>query len=169
MNTIETTEKPSVKLEGKLLKNGTDYTVSYSANKNAGTAKVIVKGTGNFTGSITRTFKIRKATNPLALKGKTVVVTYKKLKTKSRTIPASSALTVKKKGKGTMTFKLSTATRNGKSYKNYFAINAKTGRVTVKKALKKGTYRVRVKVRAAGNANYKASAFKSVTIIVKVR
>ena len=35
MNTIETTEKPSVKLEGKLLKNGTDYTVSYSANKNA--------------------------------------------------------------------------------------------------------------------------------------
>ncbi len=41
----------------KLVKN-TDYTVSYSSNKAIGTAKVTIKGKGNFTGTITKTFKI---------------------------------------------------------------------------------------------------------------
>jgi hypothetical protein len=41
--------------------------------------------------------------------------------------------------------------------------------VTVKKGLKKGTYKVRVKVRAAGNSNYKASAWKTVTFRIKVK
>ena len=36
------------------------YTVTYKNNTNAGTAKVIVTGKGNITGSITKTFKIKK-------------------------------------------------------------------------------------------------------------
>ena len=40
------------------LKAGTDYTLSYKANKNVGTATVIVKGRGNFTGEKKLTFKI---------------------------------------------------------------------------------------------------------------
>jgi len=52
--------KPTPKLtfKGKKMKKGRDYTLSYSSNKNAGTAKVIVKGKGNFTGKKTLTFKI---------------------------------------------------------------------------------------------------------------
>ena len=48
-------------------------------------------------------------------------------------------------------------------------INRKTGKVTVKKGLKKGTYKVKVKVRAAGNSNYKASGWKTVTFKVKIK
>lgn len=36
-----------------------DYTVTYSSNKNAGTAKIVVKGTGLCAGSQTLTFRIR--------------------------------------------------------------------------------------------------------------
>ena len=48
-------------------------------------------------------------------------------------------------------------------------INKTTGKVTLKKGLKKGTYKVKVKVQAAGNASYKASAWKTVTFRVKVK
>lgn len=41
----------------KLVKN-TDYTVTYTKNKAIGTAKITIKGKGNFTGTITKTFKI---------------------------------------------------------------------------------------------------------------
>ena len=44
----------------------------------------------------------------------------------------------------------------------------KTGKVTVKKGLKKGTYPVKVKVTAAGNANYNKAA-KTVTCKVVVK
>ena len=45
---------------------------------------------------------------------------------------------------------------------------AKNGKITVKKGLKKGTYRIQVKVTAAGNDIYKKMTKKVyVTIIVK--
>ncbi len=47
---------------GKTLKKGTDYTVSYEDNINAGTAKVVIKGKGNYTGTVTRTFTIKPKT-----------------------------------------------------------------------------------------------------------
>ena len=40
---------------------GTDYTVSYSNNKNAGTGRVTITGIGNYTGTVTKTFTINKA------------------------------------------------------------------------------------------------------------
>ena len=42
-------------------------------------------------------------------------------------------------------------------------------KVTVKKGIKKGTYKVKVKVKAAGNNKYKASAWKTVTFRVNVK
>jgi hypothetical protein len=52
--------KPSVTLKdgSKTLKSGTDYTLSYSKNKNIGKASVKITGKGNYTGSKTVTFKI---------------------------------------------------------------------------------------------------------------
>lgn len=42
------------------------------------------------------------------------------------------------------------------------------GKVTVKKGLKKGTYKIKVKVSAAGDANHKKAA-KNVTVTVRVK
>ena len=39
----------------------------------------------------------------------------------------------------------------------------------MKKGLKKGSYKVKVKVKAMGNANYKASVWKPVTFKVIVK
>lgn len=72
----------TVKVGGKTLKSGTDYTVSYSNNVNVGTASVKIKGKGNYSGSVTKTFTITpgkttigSATTPASGKAK---VTWKK-------------------------------------------------------------------------------------------
>ena len=52
--------KPAVKvvLDGRTLVEGTDYTVSYSDNINAGTATMTITGKGNYTGTINKSFTI---------------------------------------------------------------------------------------------------------------
>ena len=50
-----------MKVKGKTLKKGTDYTVSYKNNTNVGTATVTITGKGNYTGTVKKTFKITKA------------------------------------------------------------------------------------------------------------
>lgn len=49
---------PAVKVGGRTLKNGTDFTVSYKNNTEPGTATLIVTGKGNYSGSVSKTFKI---------------------------------------------------------------------------------------------------------------
>ena len=73
--------KPSVtvKYNGKKLKKGTDYTLSYSNNKEVGTAKITVKGKGSYTGSKTLSFKIKLA-KPNNLKASSIKATSVKLK-----------------------------------------------------------------------------------------
>lgn len=51
------------------LKKDKDYTVSYSANKDIGTAKVTVTGKGSYTGKITKTFKINPQGQSISVKG----------------------------------------------------------------------------------------------------
>lgn len=51
----------TVKLGGVTLTQDIDYTLTYSANVNVGTAKVVVQGIGYYTGSLTKTFTIRAA------------------------------------------------------------------------------------------------------------
>ena len=46
----------------KLLYEGTDYTLSYSDNNEPGMARVIVTGIGNYKGTFSRAFEIKKAT-----------------------------------------------------------------------------------------------------------
>lgn len=68
----------TVKVNGKTLSLNKDYTVTYSNNISVGTAKILIKGTGNYTGEKTITFKIipkkiskvslsKKTTNSLTL------------------------------------------------------------------------------------------------------
>lgn len=58
--------KPSVtvKYGSTKLKSGTDYTISYSNNKEPGTATVKITGDGNYSGSLSKTFKITALTAP---------------------------------------------------------------------------------------------------------
>ena len=42
-------------------------------------------------------------------------------------------------------------------------------KVTIKKKLRKGTYKIKVKVTAAGNSNYKSSSTKTVTFKIRVK
>ena len=55
------TQSVKVKCNGKTLKSGTDYTVSYSNNKNVGTATVKITGKGQYGGTVSKTFKINPA------------------------------------------------------------------------------------------------------------
>ena len=54
--------KPTVVAAGSVLKEGADYTLSYSNNVNVGTASVTIKGKGNYRGSVTKNFEIYKDT-----------------------------------------------------------------------------------------------------------
>ena len=53
--------KPVIKMNGKKLKKGRDYTLKYANNKNFGKATITIKGKGKFKGIVKRTFKIQKA------------------------------------------------------------------------------------------------------------
>ncbi len=55
------TQSPTVKINGITLKEGTDYTITYQNNTNAGTATVTIAGKGMFTGTKPVNFTIAKA------------------------------------------------------------------------------------------------------------
>lgn len=55
-----------------------------------------------------------------------------------------------------------------KSLKKKFTVARKAGKIKAKKGLKKGTYKLKIKVRCSGNANY-ASYTKTVTLTIKVK
>ena len=67
-NGLAQTPAVTVKDELITLTSGTDYTISYSDNTNAGTATVTVTGMRNYTGTKTATFVINKA--PLTITAK---------------------------------------------------------------------------------------------------
>ena len=155
--------KVIVKAEGKTLKERQDYKVSYSSGRtNAGKYKVTVTGTGIYTGEVIKAFTIKKAANPLKIKGKTATIKYSKLKKKNRKLAVKKVIKVVKKGKGKLTYKKVSGSKK-------ITINTKTGKVTVKKGLKAGKYKVKVTVKAAGNKNYKASKAKKATFTIVVQ
>ena len=123
------------------LKNGTHYTVSYKNNTNAGTASVVITGKGNYTGSVTKTFIIKKAAN--AVTAKNFVKTYS-------TTAKTFALGASAKG-GTLTY-----ASNSKS-----VTVTKAGKVTIK-AKFIGNAAITI---TAQNANYN-QAIKRITITV---
>lgn len=151
--------KPAVKVSGL---NESCYTVSYANNTKIGTAKVTITAKGDkYKGTITKNFKIVKAANTLKVKGKTATIKYKKLKKKAQTLSVKKVITFTKKGQGTKAYAKASGNK-------MITINKKTGKVTVKKGLKKGTYKVKVKVTAKGNTTHK-KATKAVTFKVIIK
>ncbi len=164
------TQNLKVKLGNNNLKVGTDYTVSYKNNKNAGTATITITGKGNYTGKKTVKFKIKKAANSLNVKAKkkTFNITYSKLAKKDQDIKQTQIYNITKKGQGKLSYALSSVKNGKKNVKTGFTVDKKTGKLTVKKSLKKSTYSVEVKVTAAGDKNHK-NVTKKITIPVKVK
>ncbi|WP_419573731.1 hypothetical protein [Ruminococcus sp.] len=145
------TQSITVKYNGKTLKNGTDYAVSYSNNKNIGTATVKITGKGSYTGTITKTFKINPAKQEI-----------QKLTAKSKAFFVDWA----QKGSATG-YEIQYAT-NSKftSAKKVTIKNNKTDKTTVSKLSGKKKYYVRVRsyTTVKGTKYYGAwSASKSVT------
>ena len=106
-----------------------------------------------------------KKANPLTAKAKTVTVKYKKVKKKNQMVKRSKAIKVSK-AQGKVSYKLVSVKKA--KFKKYFKVNAKNGNITVKKKIKKGTYKVKIKVTAAGNAGFRSGS-KTVTVTVKVK
>ncbi len=104
----------------KTLTKGTDYTVSYTNNLNAGTAKVTVKGKGNYTGTLTTTFKITR----LKLSTATAVLSKTTMKYTGKALKPDVTVTIKVNGK-TVTLV------NGTDYTVTYANNVKVGTATV--------------------------------------
>ena len=145
------TQSITVKYNGKTLKNGTDYTVSYSNNKSIGTATVKIAGKGSYTGTITKTFKINPAKQEI-----------QKLTSKSKAFFVDWA----QKGSATG-YEIQYAT-NSKftSAKKVTITNNKTDTKTITKLSGKKKYYVRVRsyTTVKGTKYYGAwSASKSVT------
>ena len=124
----------TVKYNGKKLKKGTDYTLSYSDNKEVGTAKIVVKGKGAYTGSKTLSFKIKLA-KPKNLKASSIKATSVKL-TWSK-VPGAVKYTVLKYNSSTKKYgKLLTVKKNAATVKNL--TSAKKYKLAVKAYDKNG-------------------------------
>lgn len=151
----------TVKSGNQVLKNGTDYTLTYPAErKNAGKYTVTVKLKGNYSGSGTTSFTIKKAANTLSVRGKTFTVSRKNLSKRSVVSLRSRGLSVSNP-KGRVTY-------TKVSGSGYFSVNKTNGNITARKGTRKGTYRIRVCITALGNTNYAAaSRYSYVTINVR--
>ena len=145
------TQNVTVKVGNTVLKNGTDYTVSYSNNKKVGKATVKITGKGKYGGVITKTFKINPAKQQI-----------QKLTAKSKAFFVDWA----QKGSATG-YEIQYAT-NSKftGAKKVTITNNKTDKTTVSKlsANKKYYVRVRSYTNVGGTKYYGAwSAVKNVT------
>lgn len=154
---------PTVKLGSLTLKNGRDFAVSYKNNKKVGTATVTVTGKGNYAGSKSAKFKIVKNKQPMTVKAAKKTVTVKAKTLKKKAVTLARPVTVKK-AKGAVTYANASTAKAAKAFK----VNAKSGKVTVPKGVKKGTYALKLKVAAKGSGIY-AYGEKTVTVKVKVR
>ena len=126
---------------------GSSYSPSYSSSSSSHhTSKA-------------KSTSVNKKANTIVVEGKTASLSASNLAAQSTTIKRENVLSVKK-AKGTVTYK---KVKGNKKIK----VNKKTGNITVKKGLKRGTYKVRIKVRASGTGRYKAKS-STRTVVVKV-
>ena len=131
------TPKPTVKIGSVTLKEGTDYTLEYRNNTNVGTATILVKGNGNYTGTKSATFKINAAsssgggstTSPLSRATVTKFSTTRNITGKAISLPVSI-----KYGSKNLT-----SSDYSLTYDNSSSFPTKAGTYTVR-AVGKGSY-----------------------------
>ena len=151
----------TVKLGSAKLTEGVDYTVTYKNNVNAGMATAVVTGKGDYTGTAKTTFQISKAKNTMTAKAKTKKLNAKNLAKRKAVV---KKLVTVEKAKGKVAYKKASKAKKLKKFK----VNSMTGAITVPKNTKKGTYKLKVKVTAKGDVNYKSGS-KTVTVQINVK
>lgn len=131
----------------------TSGNIATVTGKKAGSVTITATNNGK---SATVKITVAKRANTITVKAKACSAKAKK----KSTIKKAKAFTIKN-AKGKVTFKKASGDKK--------ITIAKTGNITVKKGLKKGkTYKLNVKVTAAGNTVYKAVS-KSVTVKIKIK
>ena len=143
----------TVKINGKKLVVGKDCVIVGKKYKGAGKYILTVKGIGNYSGKTDVVFIIKKAKQTIktsvdqkSYKASAVKKANKKLALKTKAVSKKFTYTVK-----------------GKNAKKYIKVS-KNGKVTIKKGIKKGIYKVVITAKAT--KNYKAGK-KVVRIIIK--
>lgn len=147
----------TVTINGKKLVVGKDCVIVGKKHKKSGKYVLVVKGIGNYSGKTELVFVIKKAKQ--VIKTSTEQKTYKAAQLKKK--GARFNLKTKAVAK-TITYKVSTI-KGTKNAKKYIKVS-KSGKVTIKKGLKKGAYRIVIK--AKETKNHKAGK-KIIRIIVK--
>ena len=154
------------------LKEGTDYTVSYQNNVEVGTATVIIRGIGRYTGSAAKTFKIYESTEPKTDDPKT---------DDPKTTDTKKADTKKDDAKNTDVKKTDTKEADPKTVKTkkanpmkvkavkvtlkYSALKKKAQKIAAKKAFKISKAKGKVTYKkAGGNAKIKISKAGKITV-----
>ena len=128
--------------------------------KGVGTATITVSAaaTGNYKAASTKvTIKVAKGTP--AIKVKTTSRTLKVAAVKKKAQKITLGASVNSKGK--LSFKKTSGNKA-------ITVNTKTGALTVKKGLKKGTYKVKVQITSKATGSYNAGK-KTVTVTVRIK
>ena len=133
--------------------------------KNAGTyyVKATLAADANHKGATSKAAKLTVAKAAQPMKVAAVKRTAKASATKKKAVTVAAPLKFTKKAQGTVTY-----AKVAKGSAKCLTVNKKTGKVTVKRGTKKGTYKVKIKVTAAGNKNYKSGS-KTITCTVVVK
>ena len=137
----------TVKDGSKTLKNGKDYTLTYSANKNPGKATITIKGKGNYTGSVKKTFNIVPKAPSL------------------KVVSAKKSAKVTTKSTGANGYVIEYSLKKNMSGKKSVTITKTSG--TIKKLTSKKTYYIRVRAyKTIGGKKYYSpySSVKSVKV-----
>lgn len=129
--------------------------------KAAGTVKITInaKATGTYKAAKAKvlTIKIAKKAPTIKTKIGTKNLSYNTLKKRAQVFTLGTSVN----SKGTLTYKKLSGS-------SAVSVNSKTGKLTVKKGLKKGTYRVKVQIKSAAKGNYTAGS-RTVTVTVRVK
>ena len=129
--------------------------------KAAGTVKITInaKATSTYKAATAKvlTIKITKKAPTIKTKIGTKNLSYNTLKKRAQVFTLGTSVN----SKGTLTYKKLSGSRA-------VSVNSKTGKLTVKKGLRKGTYRVKVQIKSAAKGNYTAGS-RTVTVTVRVK
>ena len=155
---------PIVKYGSTTLKKGVDYDVTYKNNVKVGTAVATITGKGNFTGALSKKFKVKKA--PQTIKAHNVKLAY--ASNRCGRLAKTQVVDLKKLAGVSAKTAVTYEKRNDAGCCR-IRIDAKTGKVIVKRCLKQGTYDVKVSLRAPAGKNYKAAKEKTITLRVVVK
>ena len=143
----------TVKLGNVTLVNGTDYTVSYKNNTAIGKATITLKGKGNYTGTVSKTFKI--------CPNKTTLKSAKSPKTKQLKVTYS-------KVSGVTGYQIKYSTSKKFTKKTTKTVNAKGTSKTISKLKKGKVYYVKVRTyKTVGGTKYFSGYSKTKKVTIK--